>query len=1404
MKTHRDRHDPLTEFLFKQEDVLRGAFKQQNWDDVDAVLNRLKSKLDDLEKSGIANSRGLDHFLQVAMAWITTYLGRRAKDACFRATVSLFAHKAKAILVKPCLVYPGRCQTPQPTISVAGNGPLGYRGALGQTWLAMSSGEILYCQRTDTGCAQYIPLQSEREVASESETEAALCIPLIGDLDSLRKAFNRKEAKGTCSRQRKHCGKDESARLNPEGDEIPNEDRTVLNIECESPFLDRKNAGALLTSDTQFSDVVQRMITTIAEYQKQRDVHRALEHCSTLLGLATNTLRPRAAYRALLREISAACDGADVTLHLRDLFDTEYEDRCSLFVTGVGSNFRDFLINERIGLRSGQIGWALVGEEELKSAKVMRSALSLKVKRDLEEEEVQVQYIVGDEIRDSLDGKRDPLPFKQLMPNTFLNVIVPIYFHDIKLGVLNIEWDLAHLSRGLHSARLGSLPRRVPYEGRGKIEKYLSLCLPVVYRMADYFSLVIDYFDDADSLARIDLESLRMPKNSKQQEKSKQYVEKIKSYGALRKVMRYYMEGALKEANQQGESPTGTILDAEKKCLRDLVDAVGYFLAARHKLRILVSIRRQLQEEDGAVLKTHVYHWIEGDKTYKENRKIDIPVGENISVLSTCAFNGVPLFGKIEGNQTDRVLRMDELCKELLPKHPAYPKPPLDPVPYKAAGTNPRYEVGVPLVFGKSILGTFDFEEFEREPSTEDPQLDKPDLCAHLEWGRAIAFFMAYINDVRKPIVDHYRGDAFERFQALCAQLIAEVPVPEKQFASIATDVFGEIAPVKNAEIEKSLPVPPIAKRSVDLLRFRGGVEHGLSWETDDSSASLLIPTAEAKPGKTVTAMMTSYYSLIENLRSDKPEESEFIHAVSRIQHDLERASAELTNPDLDAGEAALKVFLFLDKSLRRHLASQSKESEHGPIASRYAWFLHVRRHDPDKGTDSFACDVLLPECKKPLAYCYTADMVKILGTALEKQEKGVPLPTALDEVLKKRAKETFKQSPEGGLKSRAQVAFAKLINEIATKFPAKAEYQDLMDLLTSYLALPRIDQEGEPSFTLSVKRAETVIVAPDINLNPNRSERGHGWFWQKRYTVMGIPFMLNKECVSVLNVFRIRDSGEDMKFFRIEERNKAAELAKQVNALLAKLVAVEPIKRVSRTDLRKGLNPLIEELIKRADGSKKLIAIESPFATSPDSFKAMCDELFFAQDSPAILRNPVRFPTDERSYQNRIVVIRVSRKDALEKLGRDLGLLAETAKIVFVFVAQRKDLTYESAEPVYAGQVPFDSVDESLLEPVKDRSKRILDEEKLYCQWLLGKAIVKNEKDEFKMLARCGGVADQQWTHDAFWRWLLDRRHHSETADFYAAIDLLRASSWRPDVHQFALRWAVDAEKKGGSSGLE
>ena len=1390
MNANWDRHDDTTKFLFAREsDVLNGDFETQ----ARLVLPKLKDEFDRLANEGIANSHGLDNFLQVAMAWITTYLGERIGAPDVRATISRYLRDPEAVQVKPCLVKPGLCRAPQPTISLKEDAAVrGVGGRIGHTGVSLKLGEILYCRPNLPECAEYITIDSGPN--EKADTRAALCIPFDSRLGV--------KAEFTSCDNGPVCKSDRYRELSPaksaDGSTAPTNQkekmraRWVLNIESVSDKFTRDFALEILKKD-EFLAVVNKLIEMLDTYQKERDMHLALERSSTLLALAANNLQPRPAYRALLREISKVCDGADVTLHLRDLMDVDdpketheqnesrkdrNRSRCSVFVTGAGQNYGDFLVNERIGLEVGQIGWAL-SEKEWPDNTVSGSALHLN-SDDESKAPSRVQYIVGEEITEAMKGT-GTLAFKQLMPDTVLNVTVPIFFHKLKIGVINIEWDKAHLTKG--DPRFGNevkFSELHDLKGRNFLEdEYLSSRMKVVYRMADYLSLVIDYFDDLKHLFQKNITDLN----------DKETLKQLSRDGALRRVMGYYVSQGMNKAD---ECPAEkSIREVEETCLQDLVDAVGYFLASSTKLRILVSVRRV--SKDGNQLEQHVHHWPEEPKSISRNKE-PIPIIEFESVLGTCAYQGIPLFGPIEGDEKHLVLKVDKVCADLL-------RDPPTTVKYRQAGPNPRYEVGVPLIFGSKLLGTFDLEQFEPNPKVQSaPQgLTEIELCSYLQWARAIAFLLAYIEDTRDNFSEFV---AFERFVLLCAQLIAEVPVAPQQFLEIATNAFAEIVPVQNASIGKDTSTNGNKLRKLAQLRFRGGGESILSWDIDKSAKSLMGSEVEAEPGKTVTAMMTNYHALMQVLPTQRFGDDTFREAIEKIIVELKDNETELLDPSRGASDALLNVFRFLNEKLRTHLMhplnefghehepfSQTRESAKSTKPNRYAWFLHLRRYDSEDENQYWVSDPDSPLAKTPLSYCYTQEVADILYEVKKTMAEESDAKRALATVLRGRVKNTEFREEE----------FKKVIDEITNTLPDNAKEDDILQTIATQLSrrkrdkpdtppgLMNDDEEEIPSFTNSVAAGDRAIVVPDLNLSPNRSARDHGWFWRYTYTVVGMPFMLDKTCIAVLNVFRKRNDSIDNNFFRIEEREVAQELVNTVNELLTKLVRVERFEKPSEEKFDKEFASLRNYLVKLStnnpEGKTRLIVVRSPFARSEESFEVILKHLFGDGTDPS-LHKPLRL---KNWISDTVVVDRIDRGlkkiEALREFALNLPTLIANTKCIFLFTANAQDLEIDG-NPVYVGAIPADSYDDFALRRNTER------DEDLYRRWLVGR-VMDQIASESNVVAR----RIDNWTHEEFTQWVLNHGKEVEGADLYhAKRHLSDPQSWRPTKHLFCLnRWDVE-----------
>jgi hypothetical protein len=111
---------------------------------------------------------------------------------------------------------------------------------------------------------------------------------------------------------------------------------------------------------------------------------------------------------------------------------------------------------------------------------------------------------------------------------------------------------------------------------------------------------------------------------------------------ALRKVMRYYMKRGMAKARTLADpsrlAPSDQEEDekfrAEAKCLEDLVDAMGYFLAHISDLRIVVSVRRKLLDNEGSwILRHQVSHWLERDKADQDANGASQIIGAYFAIV---------------------------------------------------------------------------------------------------------------------------------------------------------------------------------------------------------------------------------------------------------------------------------------------------------------------------------------------------------------------------------------------------------------------------------------------------------------------------------------------------------------------------------------------------------------------------------------------------------------------------------------------------------------------------------------------------------------------------------------------------------------------------------------------------
>jgi len=1101
--------------------------------------------------------------------------------APYKATISVHYPKHRAISVKPCFYSPGRCAVQHTTISLASpqpGEPIGFTGRVGHSGLSLLHGEVLYCSRhTCSGgnCSQYVALKRPDRLPSV----AALCIPLKPGIRDVIRAFMDGGAEGavaagviacragsgSCD-----CSNDAVGRLieSKGGQKI--ESVAVLNLECATDDLSFARARGIL-EDEAIVSLLEQVTVSVEGYSRDREKYKVLKTCTSLFDLSQHNLSIRETYRALMREVSEMCDGADVTLHLRDLDKSKDEEkpndddsRCINLVTGIGKNFRGFLVNERYGLQDGLVGSVLSRRES--------------------------DYVTKDQIDEALATHEPSKPFKQLMPRSCLNLAVPLAFQEFVFGVLNIEWDETCLA------------------GQDASE-YIKKRRPLIERVAAYLAQVIDYYEDRENPA------FRPPPADQEAHSRREEVQ--------RQRIAYYVQQAIDDLDKEVD---------EESSLKKLINAVGYLVGFDNDLRIMVSLRKLVVVNDLELLRLIADHGVprfigEGDEeslsiisAYPSAREArsHLLVEVGTSVLGTCAKLGVPLFGEVIGRST---FKPDVLCLELLREKERDLLKEEEDIRYAPCGRpEPRYEVALPLVFGGKTIGTLDFELFAADEkktrhagSSADLRLKAHELPGFLDWARAAAFCMAYSEDKSLGrLLDQQKKESLSRFQTLCAQAIANIRLPGKQAEKIAEQYFHELIPFEGLSVEPfdwaasyiaqtSPSSDEQPRESRTALRFRGRplgeLRLNRGSNSDPSPRSLFPEHRGEGPGGTVKRLMASYFiSNLLTVRHEREESRELVESFQRIQHRLELKISEekFSGPSVHAGGVITSVFDLLKEALADEFNSSKKE------ASRYAWFLYLARLDPQDDCTTLCC-----------------------GTPWHRWAG------ADTEDMKARIEEACNDSKEGlkNILLRAERTEDILrFLERAAQFPRNPE--KLKEVFIEVLAdkdhpvaggALEIDHEGdELSFTRHVAASREIQSSINFNMSPHRSPFDTSWFYTRPYSIVGLPIVLGDRSIGVLNVLRRRDTGDDFLFFSNEELSAANALKVFIAELFMRFVDYRSLPEltgyISLSDLP-SRRELTQQLMQALANGQRIIGVECNFADSADQIRELLqgsEERFF------------------------------------------------------------------------------------------------------------------------------------------------------------------------------------------------
>jgi hypothetical protein len=1143
LRTDRLRINSSTRRLLKLEEQFRKVDQAGAREDLADLFQQIYSSIN---LHHIRTSREIDQFLQLSMIYIAArlYFDFRDSEATeFKLSTALYDSRHKLFVVKPSYFFPGRCAIRNTAILLArgeeeerSKETRPYESETGLSGLVLASGEVLHCTRLQgkNRCPIYAPL----ETPSSCALSIPLCVDLAGSLDRFRRAKIPASGPGP------HCCDCRASVHGSPHRESEASSYGVLHIDCNTDELQIRKARKIIADD-KIRAVLGLMVNRLAGYQADRAAYSVLRNCTALFELSQHTLDARQAYVALLREISAVCDGADVTLHLRDMFAKPDHDRGVRLIAGYGPRFRGFLVDERYG--DGLVGEAMAGRGQFKSRN-------------------------REEMASAYTGTHE-YSYRLLMPGTDLNAVVPICFHTRVIGAVNIEWDKSQIS-GMTSE---------------EEDRYLDARRPVLERLAQYFALVIDYFDDQEN------------ENLKPKDLTRQF--HVRKSTSRRRVLAYYVDSSLqqieagvKEGKKREQLPWREYLE---QILRDIIDAVGYFLTFEDKHRILASVRYRAHRSDGDHLDLVYAHGFDPKDGEELGPGGPIPVGAGQSVLGTCAELGVAVFGSVEDHL---FLRPDRLCKECAPEEDQ--KILRRPIHYKPAGHRPVYEVGVPLVFGGDILGTFDFELFslarnspERGGAPEEdgdspPALAGHELAAFLEWARAITFCMAYAEDaldsqVLKDFGDRQRS-AFHRFQRLCAQIVANVKLPRELLTPIAAEYLRGLIPLGELELVPAKPesgaesasfgtASPSERVGGDPGEFPlwwrgeqlGTIRMSLATGVEPQPSVFPVTSLSTGTGILAQRFVAAFYAAALSaerggeLESDAKEfrsalevvRSAFFEGVEALKRDAGKL------PQLDPYTLIESLFGLLHQALQRLLPVGGGGSTLRPT-SRHGWFLYIAECKEDPELDERA----VLRSGEPFAR----------WVAMNTQE----MKTLVSRVLES-------QDPEKTLREILRTAGAE---EILRDAPPAANHsvERLEDLFLEALArrgrdYPDKRRDQGPSLTAATIRQKRVRSDIDLNRSPVRSNRRSEWFFgDKSYSIIGVPILFANRVIGILQIFRRRDAIDDLHFFKNDEIKAVAKLGNLLEAAIAAEVECLPIPILRATAVKAGFTPEVIALGER------------------------------------------------------------------------------------------------------------------------------------------------------------------------------------------------------------------------------
>jgi hypothetical protein len=766
----------------------------------EVLLRQLHEKI--VKFDFVRTSKELDYLYQLVLVFASRFFQYHFGTTCSTA-LAVFDDKDNTMYIRPSFYGPGKCSTDRSPI------PLNDEKC-GLTGTAAKHNRLVLCTQMAEACPIHIafnvagkkaPSHASFNLPINRETRSEIIKRHIPTLEPPFAAAAH-PPQSLCPSASTLCNFDPEIPDTPE----PCADKltAVLNIESSDngykvdPNSFAKDCCAFL-KDSQTQDILQALGERISDARAERPQYVIFRTLNTICQLAQHNLRPREAYVSILHEISALCHGADVTLHLRDLFNKSDNDRCLRLITGVGRNFRGYLINERYGLGQGLVGTTTA------------DAIDAAKKTAAERERVFHIWSAKDPADSSVAN------YKQLMVSTVLNVTIPLWFHDLPIGVLNIEWDNESFEKISEAQKADLVVATESFSTYFEARR-----LPLLRRIGGYLSLVVDYFDD-----------LRNPKLERFFEKDANDSmphpgSALRTLGQVfdfdkghRILMGYYAKAAFDEIDKAPPAASSGATTAMRPFLQGITDAVGYLIGYQSGARIQVSLREFNTTSRELVLITEPH----GLQSFEADKPIPVPTEKTeMSVTANCFSLGAPVLGKIKPaggtahsdkrfkkpsrltteqwcRKSFNTLYKEKLSDQRMPETMTY---------LSTVEKESFFEFAAPLVFGPRVRGTLDFDLFTVHKSHKHRA--RLNYLAILEWARTVTYCLEYAADARSlhdaklafstnSSTDFHSLEAcghFENILRLTRQIVANVRLEPHDIFEVAAGYFSDILPIRD------------------------------------------------------------------------------------------------------------------------------------------------------------------------------------------------------------------------------------------------------------------------------------------------------------------------------------------------------------------------------------------------------------------------------------------------------------------------------------------------------------------------------------------------------------------------------------------------------------------------------